>query len=93
MNIAALLMRAVATGDYLPYSFEGEWSVAEKEKVESALKPHVPAVVDAGFNNWLIVKSSPSFFMVRRATWDRPECFGAVTDVAQFFTDYYGRRA
>jgi hypothetical protein len=90
MQVAALFMRALDNqGDvYLPYSWEGDWTVPEKNLVACKIAPHVPNRVDAMFNNWLFSKYAGRFF-ARRATWDRGCSGDTLEDFVANLEAYY----
>lgn len=93
MNVAGLFMRALDNrGDvYLPYSLEGDFTPDEREAIESALRPHVPASVDAMFNNWRISKFSSGHFYAMRATWESGMGAGSAQEMAEKLSKYYAR--
>jgi hypothetical protein len=91
MRVAQAMLRAIDSRGavYSPYSFEGAWTNLEKTSVSAAINAHVPERVGAMFNNWRFTKSSDTFFMASRATWDRPIAESSAGDLAQRIADYY----
>lgn len=77
---------------YLPYSFSGEWSEAEKEEIAAAIDPHVPERVDAMFNNWRFRRASDEHFMARKASWVMGSLSAySASELAEKITEYYNR--
>jgi len=93
MNVAGLFMRALDNrGDiYLPYSLEGDFTPDEREAIEGALRSHVPANVDAMFNNWRISKFSGGHFYAMRATWESGMSADSAQEMAEKLSKYYAR--
>lgn len=93
MNVAGLFMRALDNrGDvYLPYSLEGNFTPDEREVIENALRPHVPANVDSMFNNWRISKFSSGYFYAMRATWESGFGAESALEIAEKISKYYAR--
>jgi len=74
---------------YFPYTLEGEFTSDECETIAAAFRKHVPEHVDAGFNNWQVVKFSEGKCYVRRATWENGRMVDTAEDVAELITGYY----
>lgn len=96
MQFWQLAMRTMLrdNGDvYLPYHFEGDnWNTGEKQTIDEAIKPHVPATVDSGFNNWIFFKGYRGAIGAKRATWNDYQWFNTADEVAAFITDMYVNR-
>ena len=73
----------------VPYTLEGAFTAEEREIIESALRPHVPDRVDAGFNNWTIGKLSPVSFFAMRATWGSGIGANSAQELADKITNCY----
>lgn len=92
--LANLFLRVLDTNGavYLPYTFSGEWTDAEKEIVTNAIAPHVPERVDAGFNNFVFYKFGDGDFGAKRFTWEHIEWNSRSADeLATKIATYYAK--
>lgn len=93
MNMFDALSRALDNRGpiYSPYTFKGNWTPDEQKVIESTIRVYAPDKVDAGFNDWLFLKSG-SIFMAKRATWDGFDLGeGTPERLAQQLDNYYSR--
>lgn len=79
---------------YPSFHLEGEWNPNEQIVIQEALRPHVPARVDAMFNEWHFWKIShadgTATFGGKKATWDLTSWYcDTVEELAKKVTDYY----
>lgn len=93
MDFLALSLRVAAAGntDFLPYTFDGDWSEEDRAVVEAAIKPHVPERVDSMFNNWSFYRGRMGF-TATRATWNMGNIHaGTAAELAEKIEDFYAR--
>lgn len=58
---------------YPPYSFQGSWTLDERNTLIAILKPYTPEIVDSYFNYWIFYKDvygERARYTGTRRTWD-----------------------
>jgi hypothetical protein len=69
-------------------------SESEKALIEEIFKSYIPqGEVSASWNNWIVSKITPEWFIVRRATWDNDRGIDCknINHIREIITEYYKR--